>query len=44
MINLNFYHFWLSRKRLVESVLAARIEEKVKQQKCTKAFVCFTRA
>lgn len=43
MMNLNYFHFQLSRNRLVESVLAARIEERKKQQKCTEAFVCFTR-
>lgn len=42
MVNLSYYHFWLSHKRLVESVLAARIEEE-KKKKCTKVFVCFTR-
>lgn len=42
MMNLNDYHFWLSYKSLAESVLAARIEEGKKEQRCTKAFVCFT--
>lgn len=43
-MQLNYYHFHLSHKRIVESVLAARIEERKKQQKRTKAFVCFARA
>lgn len=40
MMNLDYYHFQLSPKRLAELVvLAGRIEER---KKSTKAFVYFT--
>lgn len=39
MMNLDYYHFQLSCKRLAESALGARMEER---KKSTKAFVCFT--